>query len=156
MFRFVFAASLLTVVGMGSFAVAGAIVEVRVLVDDRPNPDAKEPAAAQPVDPPKDAKVVLSVESLVGADGDFHAKCVVDGTTIRLTGRVTATDDGKRKVSIDFSQRGRAGGQQVSTNVMLAPDEQRVIGGLTGRGGGARLVAVRIKAEDRPADGKAE
>jgi hypothetical protein len=136
---------------------------VRVLVDDRanpnpnpnPNPNAERPAATPPVDPPKDAKVVLSVESLIGADGGIYAKCVIGGQTIRLKGRVTAMQDGKRRVSIDFSQRADADGRQVSTNVILAPDEQRIIGVLTGSNG-ARLVAVRIKADDGPAAGKAE
>ena len=155
MFKLVCAVSLLTVVGMNSLAVAADIIEVRVLVDDRPNPDAKQPAAAPPVDPPKDAKVVLSIESLIGADGGVHARCVVDGETIRLTGRVTAMRDGKRRVSIDFSRQGKMGGQQVSTNIVLAREQQQVIGGSAGSHG-ARFVTMRIKADDGPANGKAE
>ncbi len=155
MFKLVCAVSVLTVVALNALAVAGDIVEVRVLVDDRPNADAKDPAAALPVDPPKDAKVVLSIESLIGAEGGFHAKCVVDGETIRLKGRVTASENGKRRISIEFSRQGKAGGQQVSTNVVLAGEQQQVIGGSAGSHG-ARFVVARIKADDGPANGKAE
>ena len=157
MFRFVFPA-LLAVLVMNSFAVAGEIVEVRVVVDDRSKPEGKQPGAAAatlPVDPPKDAKVVMSIESLIGVDGDFHAKCVIDGTTIRLKGRVKASDDGKRNVSVDFSRKSKAGGQQVSTTVVLAPDQPVLIGGLAASDG-ARLVVVTIKAEESEVRGKAE
>jgi hypothetical protein len=151
MIKLICAVSLLTVVVMNSVAAAGDIVEVRVLVDDRANPDSKQPAL--PVEPPKDAKVVLSIESLIGADGDFHAKCVIDGETIRLKGRAHAPENGYRRVSIEFSQQGKEGSQQVSTNVMLERDRQQVIGGLSGSD---RLTAVRIKADDSEAKAKAE
>ena len=155
MFKMVCAVSLLMVVSTNTFAIAGDVVEVRVLVDDRPNPDGKGPTGPASVDPPKDAKVLLSIESRAGADGKIHAKCVIDGKTIRLTGRVTANQDGTRRVSIDFSQQGIVGRQRTSTTLMLVPDQQRVIGNLSGREGD-RLIAVRLKADDGPAENEAE
>jgi hypothetical protein len=155
MFKVVCAVSLLVVVATSRVAVAGDIVEVRVLVDDRPNTDGKGPTGPAPVDPPKDAKLILSIESLAAADGALHARCVINGKTIRLTGRVTANQDGTRRVAIEFSQRGNVGRQKVSTTLMLVPDQQRVIGNLTGSDG-ARLVTVRLKADGGPAEGEAE
>src|SRR4051812_39174437 len=99
---------------------AGDIVEVRVVADERPRADAKEPPAPPPADVPKNAKVVLSIESLVDADGNIHAKCVIGGKTVSLKGHATAMRDGKRKVSVDFSQQDGADVEQVSSSIELA------------------------------------
>ena len=156
MFQRVLIVSLLTLLAPTSFAAAGDVVEVRVLEDDRPS-DQNRPAGELPTDPPKNAKTVLSIESLVGAHGDFHAKCVIDGKTVRLKGRVIAAEDGKRRLSVDFSLRSQGGGQQVTTNVILRRDKERILSGLASTGdSGALLVAARIKADDGADDGIAE
>ena len=156
MIQRVLAVSCLMLLAMKSFAAAGEVVEVRVLEDDRAS-DQKRPAAELPVDPPKDAKTILSVESLAGTDGHFHAKCVIDGKTVRLKGRVTAAEDGVRRLSVDFSLRSEGGAQQVSTTVILKRDEERILGGLAGNvESGALLIAVRVKADAGPDDAKPE
>jgi hypothetical protein len=155
MFKFVCVVSLLTVIATNTFAVAGDILEVSVLVDQQPSPDVQQPPAAPPVDPRKILKVVLSIESLIDADGNIHAKYFTEDKTVILKGHATAMRDGKRTVSIDFSLNDRAGVLQVSTIAELAPGEQKVIGGTSGSGG-ARSAVVTIKADGGATTRKAE
>jgi hypothetical protein len=145
--KFVCAATLLAmIVVFPTAAWAGDVVEVRVVETKSAAKSADAPADL-PTAVPKDAKALASIEALAdAAGGAFRAKCVVDGKEVRLRGSLGAAREGKRLVKVEFVRRDASGTQQLSTNVLLAAEEERVIGGMVADGDGvARLVVLSIK-----------
>ena len=154
MIKLLCAAALSALIGANASTASGDVIEVQMVetkLVDRSGPD---PSATSEI--PKDAKVLTSIEARADGGSDFSAKCVVDGKTIRLKGHLGALRDGKRRVSVEFSQRDPSGAREVTTNLLLAAAEQKVIGGMTGVDGPAQLIVLTLKPDEKPANAKAE
>jgi hypothetical protein len=139
-------AAVFFVLGFGAFAMAGELVEVKMV--SSPSAASTPQLAQMPKAPPADATLLLSIEAAADEQGDFHAKCISDGKTIQIGGRVTTMSNGERQLRIEFSANSPGSTQGVSSNIMLNPDTARVIGGLLG-GSEPRLIVATVKPPEK-------
>jgi hypothetical protein len=138
---------LLLVFGMilVSPALAGEVVEIQVL-------QMQAAPATQPTTMPvADAEladhsaVVVSIETSPDSTGQFHANSTIAETRISLDGRVSAMPMGRRQLEVTFSCSGPGFVEEVTTNVVLSVNEQKMIGGSLG-GPGERSILAGVKS----------
>ncbi len=145
MSRFVCVYAFLIVLAFAATARAGEIVEVRLLTD-------KQMSQFPATQPSADATIVVSIEALTEASGNFHASCVVGEKTIQLDGNVKTTTEGTRKLRISFlHQEGfrpaPVNTESITTSIELHLNEQRVISWFPA---GQRMIVATIKPQPEP------
>ena len=125
-------------------------VVVRVEVKESAQKTNSAPAAVATPGalPPADAKTVLSIETLAGANGQFATRTTVGKEAVELKGDVKKPQDGQYRVRVEFKNTSPGGAQEVSTNIMLPAGAPKSIGGLESPGG-QRFVVLTL--EEQPA-----
>jgi len=147
MSRFTCTAATLILLVFSPFLHGGEIVAV-LLLEEKADKEARQIPATQPS---ADATMLLSIEALTDASGNFHASCLVGDKTIWLDGNVKTMTDGTRRLKIDFLHQdefrpGAFNTESITSNIVMHAGEQRVIGGMHGAtAAGQRFIVATIK-----------
>jgi hypothetical protein len=145
------------ILSLASVAAANDIVEIRVIEAPAARPTT-QPDARAAVEVPKDPKELASIAALADADGNVEATSTFGDEVVHLQGRVASTTDGKRQLrqlGVTFSYRDSSGVQEAITNVVLALNDQHIIGGVSA-GGSQRFVVATVKPGLRSGSTKAD
>ena len=89
----------------------------------------------------------MTLETQATAAGRFLSRTRLGKQTIELKGNVKHGDDGTDRVSITFTEQAPGEQRQLSTSLMLKPDQPHVVG----KAGDRKVVLTILKAEDERA-----
>ena len=81
---------------------------------------------------PANPQVLASIETLTTVGYDFAAATTVDGTTLKLAGRLRGSTDGHILLNLDFEHRWADGVTSISSSLMPERDTPKVISALAG------------------------
>jgi len=139
-----------------SAARAAVLVELKVVevpAAATSNQPTSRPASALPA-APKDARLLLSTQTLARPREPFLTCTTVGEQVIQLKGELHGrSDTGRYLVSLDYSYRSSTSNEQITSSIMLKPGEPVTIGGLLNPGQASRLIVLTLS--DQPAEPKA-